>query len=247
MAHIYDPNIYRLELALAQGNYFNDSNIESSQKESFSRKLPSDVAKKLNKQHLPFREQRVKSALYSHEVCRKIDLNSLDKRTLFVIAKRLNKKTVICSANCALISRVFLYNMAHEQERLSVGNPSLPFLPLLGRELKSVLSVKLLKENIPNVKILKEQLLACYHETKETVFEIGYLRKLPITDYSVGHNFNAVILFDSENKPYVQLVDAWAKSNPTPNEQQVAKKYHKGRFSIAIADHRQLYIDNIET
>jgi len=221
---------------LAQGEAFYALATHSSKSKAVTRNLPIDIAQKINKTIYSIGNKRVKSALYSHNVVRKIFLNDLDKRSLAVIARRLNKKTTLPSFNCALLSRSFLYNMINEKEILTVGNPLLPFLPVFETELKSVLSVTTLKAKIPTAKMLEEQVLICHEQTRERVFEISYLKKLPMSDHSTGHNFNAVVLFHKDKTPYVQFVDAWAKSNPTPTTEQIAKKYSKGTFYISKAN-----------
>lgn len=166
----------------------------------------------------------------------RIDSNNLNKEELRKIAKNVNNSRFHCSGNCVLLSRCLYFNLLNGKTFMSAGNTYPFYRPVDANICEHLIfggSLPVIYSRLNNVEKLEESLIKTYKEMGCKHFIVGFSPLLP---NSSGHSFNAVILLDEAQKPYVQFVDAWKTSNPLPSKQDLVSRYTNGYFDVQISD-----------
>jgi plasmid virulence protein D len=187
-------------------------------------------------------EKRVYRALVFQKLQQNIDVDNLSQNQLKKYARKTNAARFHFSGNCRLLSEIFMFNMLNKKGDFLSAKNIYPIFKgadeisptLFGQSLKLYLEPQ---ENKPKdsdhfyhnntthlVDQLEQRLLNCFQSTGQRVFKIDASTWFPIFG-RIGHCFNAVILMDNTQQPYVQFVDAWRSSNPLPTKQYLSKKY----------------------
>jgi len=184
--------------------------------------LPTDISSRFGK--YPPHGERIEKALVPLNNPETIE-DDLNKEKLKKIAKDINVSTIHASGNCTLLSRCLLYNLKNKKCILGTKN-TFP----LNKSVNTVAANKIIfgqhlsivQTSLRNIDDVEKSLLEAYSKTGERFYVID----------AEKHSFNAVILLD-QDKPYVQFVDAWKTSNPTPkrHELQIGKKEYFTIFS----------------
>jgi salmonella plasmid virulence protein D len=183
--------------------------------------------------------QRTIKALKTKKNPEKINRENLTSKKLSEIAKDVNGSFIHCSGNCVLLSRAMLYNLTQGKNILSVNNTA-PFYKgfdetididkvIFGKALTAV------KKQIDDVEDVVTAILDEFAKSKERLYLIeseGFEISIAGTSFTCGHDFNAVVLWNNNDKPYVQFVDAWKTSDFTPSEEKLAQRYSHGNFTI---------------
>ena len=143
----------------------------------------------------------------------------------------VNAATVHYSGNCALLSRIVMYNFLNKDgPKISASNTypiyeGVNYLAvsqyLFGIPLHDI------EVEIDNISSLEQQILDCYERTKEQVYVIGVSGYcLPVIgEAGHGHDFNAIVQLDESGKPKVYFVDAWRTSNSMLSTEWLSKQY----------------------
>jgi len=186
---------------------------------------------------------RVTGALKTKKAPEKINSESLTEKRLAEIAKDVNGSLIHCSGNCVLLSRAMLYNLAQGKNILSVRNTT-PFYEGFDDSLKTSAidrvifgkPLTIVDEKLDSIDKVVTAVLDEFSKSKERYYLVeseGFdISIAGSTLFSCGHDFNAVVMMDDQDKPYVQFVDAWKTSDFTPSEERMDKRYSDGIFTV---------------
>ncbi|MHC8353961.1 T3SS effector cysteine hydrolase SpvD family protein [Pseudomonas sp. LB3P81] len=139
------------------------------------------------------------------------------------IARFANYTYIHYSGNCSLLSACVHYNIENNANILRCENTSSPHMAL--------------DSDVVDMFVFGDvlNLSCCFHSLEEVDKEV--LRRYEVNgerscivgaeNYVVpligecAHDFNAVVLLDSESKPMVQYLDSWKTSNTTPSMEEL--------------------------
>lgn len=135
------------------------------------------------------------------------------------IAEFANFTTLHYSANCALLAACVHYNIEKGASLLSAKNTTSPYMGMDPDIVAKVIFGKALNasRDLYSLEEVDNEVLRRYDINGNKSCIVGAQNyRVPLIGES-GHDFNAVVLLDSHNKPYVQYLDAWKTSNTTPD------------------------------
>ena len=135
------------------------------------------------------------------------------------IAEFVNFTTLHYSANCALLAACVHYNIEKGASLLSAKNTTSPYMGMDPDIVAKVIFGKALNasRDLYSLEEVNNEVLRRFDINGNKCCIVGAQNyRVPLIGES-GHDFNAVVLLDSHNKPYVQYLDAWKTSNTTPD------------------------------
>lgn len=156
----------------------------------------------------------------------------LSEEDLRQIAEFANYTYVHYSANCILLSACVHFNIEKNANFLRCENISSPLVGLESDVVDllvfgEVLSTSLYFRSLEEV---SEEVLRRYEVNGEKSCIVSAENyTLPLIGEG-GHDFNAVVLLDSENKPRVQYLDAWRTSQTIPSMEQLKSHFPESAF-----------------
>lgn len=200
----------------------------------YSEKIPQDITENKNKlieKDLYTKEntERAYNGLEHIENGKSFKGKVLTRDMLHDIASKTNSAGVHSSGNCALIANCVLKNLEEQKYVLAAKNIS-PFYQGLNADLTSELIFGRQLRSCGvynNLKEMEESILQQYNISGNRFFLIetsGY--QVPFIG-DCGHAANAVVLFDENSKPYVQIVDGWKTwgDENVPSHDDFSKRY----------------------
>lgn len=174
---------------------------------------------------------RIKNALLTLKKPKTIP-DDLNRKEIKKIAKRTNGSLLHCSGNCALLARCMLYNLMEGRTILAAKNTDLLCDTINVSKTELLLFQEPLYTSITfaNIEAAERTILEFYQEYEARFFIIEASGKtLPfINTPSSGHSFNAVVLFDKNNEPFVQFVDAWKTTKVLRSKKDIKKSLFWG-------------------
>lgn len=134
------------------------------------------------------------------------------------IADFVNYTYVHYSGNCVLLAASVHFNIENNANILRAENTASPHVGLEAEVVDQVIFGKVLgpSYSLGTLGEVSKEVLRRYEVNGDRsciVSSEGY--RVPLVGES-GHDFNAVVLLDSSNKPFVQYLDAWKTSNTIP-------------------------------
>ena len=168
-----------------------------------------------------------------------IDLNNknISNKALKTFVADSNGALMHYSGNCVLLATLIMRNfLANDRVSLAAKNTYSIFEGIDINESTNLLLGQHLIYSRPfnSIEELESHIIRNFNTNGERVFIIlseGY--KVPIVGES-GHAFNAVVLTDLNNKPYVQFIDAWKTSNYLPSIKELQQKYFGSSASFTV-------------
>ncbi|MCR9192174.1 MAG: T3SS effector cysteine hydrolase SpvD family protein [Gammaproteobacteria bacterium] len=209
-------------------------------------------------------DRRIYKALRAHKKHPNIDLEHTSKEELERYVRETNDATFHFSGNCELLADLLMYNFLNQEGSfLSAGNIYPPWKgastihrQLLGQYLSGYHAsddetksnaIEEKKCPLANMKShsinqLEKRIISCHHQTNEVLFKISASGYAVQIFGEIGHVFNALILNDEQDNPYVQFLDSWSTTNPLPTKHDLNKKFKskKAVFSFEFCPNKEL-------
>lgn len=143
------------------------------------------------------------------------------------IADFVNFTTLHYSSNCALLSACVHYNIENGATLLRATNIPGPLESMDSDIVEGVIFGKLLtpSRGLHSLEEVSHEVLRRYDVDGHKSCIVGAEKyQVPLMG-ETGHDFNAVVLMDPNNKPFVQYVDAWKTSNTTPDTAAFERRF----------------------
>lgn len=173
--------------------------------------------------------KRIKQALHieprAQALPKQLNLSDLKQITDFV-----NCTTLHYSANCSLLAACVHYNIEKGAMLLCAENTTSPLVGMDSDVVEQVIFGKVLNasHNLYSLDEVSHEVLRRYDVDGSKSCIVGAQNyRVPLIGES-GHDFNAAVLLDANNKPYVQFVDAWKTSNTTPDRTSFERHFPSG-------------------
>ena len=173
--------------------------------------------------------KRIKQALHIEQraqaLPKQLNLSDLKQITDFV-----NCTTLHYSANCSLLAACVHYNIEKGAMLLCAENTTSPLVGMDSDVVEQVIFGKVLNasHNLYSLDEVSHEVLRRYDVDGSKSCIVGAQNyRVPLIGES-GHDFNAAVLLDANNKPYVQFVDAWKTSNTTPDRTSFERHFPSG-------------------
>lgn len=177
--------------------------------------------------------KRIKQALHieprAQALPKQLNLSDLKQITDFV-----NCTTLHYSANCSLLAACVHYNIEKGAMLLCAENTTSPLVGMDSDVVEQVIFGKVLNasHNLYSLDEVSHEVLRRYDVDGSKSCIVGAQNyRVPLIGES-GHDFNAAVLLDANNKPYVQFVDAWKTSNTTPDRTSFERHFPSGAIFI---------------
>ena len=177
--------------------------------------------------------KRIKQALHIEQraqaLPKQLNLSDLKQITDFV-----NCTTLHYSANCSLLAACVHYNIEKGAMLLCAENTTSPLVGMDSDVVEQVIFGKVLNasHNLYSLDEVSHEVLRRYDVDGSKSCIVGAQNyRVPLIGES-GHDFNAAVLLDANNKPYVQFVDAWKTSNTTPDRTSFERHFPSGAIFI---------------
>ncbi|WP_433735996.1 T3SS effector cysteine hydrolase SpvD family protein [Pseudomonas putida] len=148
------------------------------------------------------------------------------------VASYVNYTYLHYSANCVLLSACAHYNLEYKANILRSENLSSPYTGLNPEVVDEVVFGVSLRSSFRYLSLedVEREVLRRYEINGDQsciVSAEGYV--VPLVG-EISHDFNAVVLLNSENRPIVHYVDAWKTSNTTPSREELKSHYSPSTF-----------------
>ena len=173
--------------------------------------------------------KRIKQALHIEQraqaLPKQLNLSDLKQITDFV-----NCTTLHYSANCSLLAACVHYNIEKGAMLLCAENTTSPLVGMDSDVVEQVIFGKVLNasHNLYSLDEVSHEVLRRYDVDGSKSCIVGAQNyRVPLIGES-GHDFNAAVLLDANNQPYVQFVDAWKTSNTTPDRKSFERHFPSG-------------------
>ncbi|WP_254924848.1 T3SS effector cysteine hydrolase SpvD family protein [Pseudomonas fragi] len=177
--------------------------------------------------------KRIKQALHieprAQALPKQLNLSDLKQITDFV-----NCTTLHYSANCSLLAACVHYNIEKGAMLLCAENTTSPLVGMDSDVVEQVIFGKVLNasHNLYSLDEVSHEVLRRYDVDGSKSCIVGAQNyRVPLIGES-GHDFNAAVLLDANNKPYVQFVDAWKTSNTPPDRTSFERHFPSGAIFI---------------
>lgn len=159
----------------------------------------------------------------------------LDIESLRQLASFTNFTYLHYSGNCCLLSACVHYNIENNASILRTENTSQPHIGLEGDVVDEVIFGKVLPSSYPLFSIdeVSAEVLRRYEVNGERSCIVSTCNYIIPLIGDCEHDFNAVVVLDSLNKPAVQYLDAWKTSNTTPDSKALEAHFPpSARFTL---------------
>ena len=173
--------------------------------------------------------KRIKQALHieprAQALPKQLNLSDLKQITDFV-----NCTTLHYSANCSLLAACVHYNIEKGAMLLCAENTTSPLVGMDSDVVEQVIFGKVLNasHNLYSLDEVSHEVLRRYDVDGSKSCIVGAQNyRVPLIG-ETGHDFNAAVLLDANNQPYVQFVDAWKTSNTTPDRTSFERHFPSG-------------------
>ena len=146
------------------------------------------------------------------------------------IADFVNATTLHYSANCALLAACVHYNIEKGATILGAENTTSPLVGMDSDIVELLIFGKVLNasHNLYSLEEVSNEVLRRYDVDGNKSCIVGAENyQVPLIG-ETGHDFNAAVLLDANNQPYVQFVDAWKTSNTTPDRTSFERHFPSG-------------------
>lgn len=177
--------------------------------------------------------KRIKQALHIEPRAQALPLQ-LNLSDLKQITDFVNCTTLHYSANCSLLAACVHYNIEKGAMLLCAENTTSPLVGMDSDVVEQVIFGKVLNasHNLYSLDEVSHEVLRRYDVDGSKSCIVGAQNyRVPLIGES-GHDFNAAVLLDANNKPYVQFVDAWKTSNTTPDRTSFERHFPSGAIFI---------------
>ena len=173
--------------------------------------------------------RRIKKALHVEPRAQALP-EHLSLSDLKRIADFVNATTLHYSANCALLAACVHYNIEKGAMLLCAENTTSPLVGMDSDIVEQVIFGKVLNTShiLSSLEEVSYEVLRRYdvNGTKSCIVGAQNYRAPLIGEN--GHDFNAAVLLDANNKPYVQFIDAWKTSDTTPDRTSFERHFPSG-------------------
>ena len=173
--------------------------------------------------------RRIKQALHIEPRAQALP-EQLNLSDLKQIADFVNFTTLHYSANCALLAACVHYNIEKGATILCAKNTTSPLVGMDSDIVELLIFGKVLNasHNLYSLEEVSNEVLRRYDVYGSKSCIVGAENyQVPLIG-ETGHDFNAAVLLDANNKPYVQYVDAWKTSNTTPDRTHFERHFPSG-------------------
>ena len=177
--------------------------------------------------------KRIKQALHIEPRAQALPLQ-LNLSDLKQITDFVNCTTLHYSANCSLLAACVHYNIEKGAMLLCAENTTSPLVGMDSDVVEQVIFGKVLNasHNLYSLDEVSHEVLRRYDVDGSKSCIVGAQNyRVPLIGES-GHDFNAAVLLDANNKPYVQFVDAWKTSNTPPDRTSFERHFPSGAIFI---------------
>ncbi|BEH98604.1 T3SS effector cysteine hydrolase SpvD family protein [Edwardsiella ictaluri] len=190
-----------------------------------------DVFSRINSSNIQDNEskdlERAKDAIRITSKEKALYPENLTKKDVKKMAKYVNNTHLHYSGNCVLLSSCLHYNIHHRQDILSAKNTASPTVGLDKEIVEQVVFGQELKPShyFHSIDDVENEILNRHHINGDNSFIIrADSYKVPIFG-ECEHDFNAVVICESDEAPRVQIIDAWKTSNTLPTLDEMKKHF----------------------
>lgn len=173
--------------------------------------------------------RRIKQALHIEQRAQALP-EQLSLSDLKRIADFVNATTLHYSANCALLAACVYYNIEKGATILGAENTTSPLVGMDSDIVEQVIFGKVhnASHTLYSLEEVSHEVLRRYDVEGSKSCIVGAQNyRVPLIG-ETGHDFNAAVLLDANNQPYVQFVDAWKTSNTTPDRTSFERHFPSG-------------------
>lgn len=172
--------------------------------------------------------RRIKQALHVEPRAQVLP-ERLNLHDLKQIARGVNMTTLPDTASCALLAACVHYNIEKGGIVLCAKDMSLP-LGMDTEIMDAIIFGKRLKVSraLCSLEEVSQEVLGRYSLEGNKSYIISTDNCLIPLLGNLGHDFNAVVLQDSTDKPFVQYVDAWTLCDTTPDSARFQRHFPSG-------------------
>ncbi len=192
------------------------------------RMVSCTISKNINDTNGDSKEvKRIKDALCIESKERILYPENLSREDLKQMARYVNNTYIHYSGNCTILAACLHYNIHHRQDILSSKNTASPTVGIDSEIVDEVIFGQELNQSqcFNSIDELKMEILNRYDINKEDSFIVSAENYIVPIIGECGHDFNAVVLCEYDNKPYVQFIDAWKTSNVLPGLEQLKRHF----------------------